>query len=99
MYWPPESGNIEPNSAKAKQAHNEIRAPSTQTSRKSTGCGNGVAMSLAVRKMEDPIMPLTSNRTESSRLRPRTSVGFGLEDVESGSESVTVNADGGCIIR
>ncbi len=33
-------------------------------------------MSLAVRKIEEPIMPLTNNSTESSRLSPRTRLGF-----------------------
>src|SRR6266568_8623010 len=76
MYWPPESGNIEPNSAKAKQAQSEISAPSTHTSRNKTGCGSGPAISFAVRKIDDPIMPLTSSNTESSNPSPRTRVGF-----------------------
>src|SRR6202162_2020998 len=76
MYCPPESGNIEPNSANAKQAQSEISAPNTHTSRNSTGCGNGPAISFAVRKIDDPMMPLTSSSTESSRPSPRTSVGF-----------------------
>src|SRR5579885_2957417 len=76
MYCPPESGNIDPSSAKAKHEHNEINAPSTHTSRNSAGWGSGVAMSFAVRKIDDPMIPLTSNNTESSRLSPRTSVGL-----------------------
>jgi hypothetical protein len=32
-------------------------------------------MSFAVRKMDEPITPPTSNKTESSKVRPRTSVG------------------------
>src|ERR1700757_2323663 len=76
MYCPPESGNIEPNSANAKQAHSEISAPKTQTSKNNTGCGKGPAISFAVRKIEDPMTPLTSSRTESSKPSPRTSVGF-----------------------
>src|SRR5437764_150702 len=87
MYCPPESGNIDPNSAKAKQAHNEIKAPKTQTSRNRTGCGSGPAMSLAVKNMEDPMMPLTSSSTESRRPSPRTSVGFFSEDLNSSAES------------
>src|ERR1700730_9163174 len=77
MYWPPESGNIEPNSANAKQAQSEISAPNTHTDRNSTGCGKGPAISFAVRKIDDPITPLTNSSTESSRPSPRTSVGFG----------------------
>src|ERR1700739_2779034 len=79
MYCPPESGNIDPNSANAKQAQREIRAPSTQTKTKSTGCGSGVAISFAVRKIDDPMIPLTSKSTESSRPSPRISEGLGLE--------------------
>src|SRR5580765_4125379 len=76
MYCPPESGNIDPSSANEKQAHNEINAPRTHTSRNNIGCGNGVAISFAVRKIDDPMMPLTSSRTESSRLSPRSRVGL-----------------------
>src|SRR6266478_2620759 len=75
MYCPPESGNIEPSSAKATQAHSEITPPSTQTSRNSRGCGSGPAISFAVRKIEDPIMPPASSSTESRRDRPRTRLG------------------------
>jgi hypothetical protein len=32
-------------------------------------------MSFAVRKIDEPITPPTSNNTESSKVRPRTSVG------------------------
>ena len=39
------------------------------------GCGSGPAISLAVRKIEDPMMPLTSSKTESSSDRPRTRLG------------------------
>src|ERR1700686_3052987 len=85
MYCPPESGNIEPNSANAKQAQSEIRAPNTHTSRNSTGCGSGPAISFAVKKIDDPMIPLTSSNTESSRPRPRTSVGFAPGVAESGS--------------
>src|SRR5215467_10828674 len=97
MYCPPESGNIEPSSAKAKQAQSEISAPSTQTSRKSTGCGKGVAMSFAVRKIEDPMIPLTSSSTESSRPRPRTRVGLALGDVDLGWVSVSGKTEKGSI--
>src|SRR5579864_5942194 len=83
MYWPPESGNIDPSSAKAKHAQREMTAPSTQTRRNSTGCGRGVAMSFAVRKIDDPIIPLTSSNTESSSPSPRTRVGFASDDFNS----------------
>src|SRR5580704_18683813 len=76
MYCPPESGNIEPSSAKATQAHREITPPSAQTSRNSNGWGSGPAISLAVRKIEDPIMPPASNNTESRRDSPRTRLGW-----------------------
>src|SRR5215470_606848 len=91
MYWPPESGNIDPSSAKAKQAQSETRAPSTQTSRNIVGCGSGPAMSLAVRKIDEPIMPLTSSRTESSRLSPRTRDGW--------DESVEVSVGAGAVVE
>src|SRR6202521_2152775 len=84
MYCPPQSGNIEPNSANAKQAQSEISAPNTHTRRNSPGCGNGPAISFAVRKIDDPITPLTSSSTESSRPSPRTSVGFESGGVEAG---------------
>src|SRR5215469_1480989 len=80
MYWPPESGNIDPNSANPKQAQSEISAPSTQTTMNSTGCGSGVAISFAVRKIDDPMIPLTSSSTESSNPSPRTRVGLGGDD-------------------
>src|SRR5882672_2330151 len=76
MYCPPESGNIEPSSAKAAQAHSEIAPPKIQTRKNQNGCGRGPAISFAVRKIEEPIMPLTSRSTESSRLNPRTRLGF-----------------------
>src|SRR5271166_4171014 len=85
MYWPPESGNMEPNSANAKQAQSEISAPSTHTSRKSVGCGRDPAMSFAVRKIDEPMIPLTSSNTESSSPRPRTSVGFESDAAEPDS--------------
>ena len=53
--------------------------PITHTRRNSMGCGSGPAISFAVRKIDEPIMPLTSSSTESSRLSPRTSVGCELE--------------------
>src|ERR1700676_842743 len=84
IYCPPESGNIEPNSAKAKQAHSEISAPNTHTSRNSTGCGSGPAMSFAVRKIDDPMTPLISSSTESSNPSPRTNVGFPSNSFELG---------------
>ena len=39
------------------------------------GCGSGAAMSLAVRKIEDPMMPLTKSKIESRSESPRTRVG------------------------
>src|SRR6266576_5224938 len=78
MYCPPESGNIEPSSAKAVQAHREIAPPKIQTRKNQNGCGKGPAMSFAVRKIDEPMMPLTSSSTESSRLSPRTRLGFSL---------------------
>src|ERR1700722_9460264 len=85
MYCPPESGNIEPNSAKAQQAQSEMSAPNTHTSRNSIGCGSGPAISFAVKKIDDPMTPLTSSSTESSRPSPRTSVGFESAGFELGS--------------
>jgi hypothetical protein len=35
-------------------------------------------MSLAVRKIEDPMIPLTKSSTASSRLSPRTRLGFSV---------------------
>src|ERR1700704_3253104 len=76
MYWPPESGNIDPSSANAAQAHKEIAPPKIHTRKNQNGCGRGPAISCAERKIEEPMMPLTSNSTESSRLSPRTRLGF-----------------------
>src|SRR6202034_3155568 len=76
MYCPPESGNIEPNSANAKHAQSEISAPNTHTKRNNAGCGTGPAISFAVRKIADPMTPLTSSSTESSSPSPRTNEGF-----------------------
>src|ERR1700731_4440244 len=75
MYCPPESGNMEPSSAKATQAHSEITPPSTHTKKNNVGFGKGPAISLAVRKIEEPMMPLTSSSTESRRVSPRTRLG------------------------
>src|ERR1700693_3174911 len=83
MYCPPESGNIEPSSAKANAAHIEINAPITHTSKNSAGCGSGPAMSFAVRKIEEPIIPPANNRTESSSDRPRIRLGLESDDVRS----------------
>ena len=83
MYCPPESGNIDPSSANAKQAQSEISAPSTHTSRNNTGCGSGPAISFAVRKIDEPMMPLTSSNTESSSPSPRTRVGLDLRNPSS----------------
>ena len=80
---------MDPNSAKAKQAKREITPPSTQTRRNNTGWGSGAAMSLAVRKIDEPIMPPTRSRTESSNERPRTRVGCDLDSaVSAGCETV-----------
>src|SRR5215470_777703 len=79
MYWPPESGNIEPSSAKATHAQSEISPPRIHTRKNSFGLGSGPAMSLAVRKMEEPMIPLTRRSTESSRESPRIRVGFWAE--------------------
>src|SRR5947209_7031615 len=54
--------------------------PSTQTSRNQKGWGRGPAISLAVRKMDEPMMPLARSRTESKRLSPRISDGWGDGD-------------------
>src|SRR5215472_9164424 len=86
MYCPPESGNIDPSSANAKQAHSEIAAPKTHTSKNRTGCGSGVAISFAVKKIDEPMIPLTSNSTESSNPSPRHNVG--LFSGEAGSDRV-----------
>ena len=48
-----------------RSANSEITPPRTQTSKNKPGCGSGPAMSFAVRKIEEPMMPLTSSRTES----------------------------------
>src|SRR5580698_1402645 len=84
MYCPPESGNIEPSSANATQAHKEITPPSTHTRKNSVGFGKGPAISLAVRKIEEPMMPLTSSKTESSKLSPRTRLGLSSAVAASG---------------
>src|SRR5437879_3647400 len=94
MYWLPESGNIDPSSAKAAQAHSEIAPPRIQTRKNQNGCGNGPAMSLAVRKIEEPMIPLTSSNTESSKLSPRTRLGLSLgasfcEVWETGAELIS----------
>ncbi len=100
MYWPPESGNIDPSSANAKQAHNEISAPSTHTSKNSAGCGSGPAISFAVKKIEEPMMPLTSSNTESSRLSPRMRLGLESEGFASdGPGSIAGKTGLGSIIR
>src|SRR6202035_2173806 len=84
MYWPPESGNIEPSSAKATQPNSEIMPPSTQTPRNRIGCGSGPAMSFAVRKIDEPMMPLARSRTESSSVSPRIRVGSASDFVDGG---------------
>ena len=100
MYCPPESGNIEPNSANAKHAQSEMSAPNTQTSRNRTGCGSGLAISFAVRKIDDPMIPLTSSNTESSSPSPRTSVGFGSDDgIPDIGASMACKTGVGSIIR
>ena len=68
-------GKHRPEFGEGKQANSEITPPSTQTPRKRMGWGSGPAMSFAVRKMDEPMIPPTSSRTESSNERPRTKVG------------------------
>ena len=90
---------MDPSSAKATQPNSEITPPITHTSKNSMGCGKGPAISFAVRKIEEPMMPLTNSRTESSRLSPRTSVGWpGVESEFAGRGSAVVVA-GESIIR
>src|SRR5690349_7094752 len=67
---------MDPISAKAAQAKSEITAPNIHTRKNNAGWGSAPAMSLAVKKMDEPMMPLTSSRTESSSERPRTRVGL-----------------------
>src|SRR5277367_5396804 len=86
MYWPPESGNIEPSSAKATHAQSEIAPPKIQTRKNNLVLGSGPAISLAVRKIEEPMMPLTSSNTESRRLSPRTRLGFSVDFSISGAK-------------
>ena len=69
---------------KGDASHREMPAPRTQTSRNSMGCGSGPAISFAVRKIEEPMMPPHSSRTESSRLSPRTRLGDSDFAVEGG---------------
>src|ERR1700687_978311 len=91
MYCPPESGYMEPSSAKATQAHSEITPPRTHTRKNNFGLGKGPAISLAVRKIEEPMMPLTSSNTESSKPSPRTRVGFcGEVPVSERGEAVSM---------
>ena len=66
---------MDPSSANATQAHKEIAPPRTHTRKNNVGFGKGPAISLAVRKIEEPMMPLTSNSTESSKPSPRTRLG------------------------
>jgi hypothetical protein len=51
------------------------------------GWGSGAAMSLAVKKIDEPMIPLTSNKTESSKPSPRTRVGFSDGDPTSGDKA------------
>jgi hypothetical protein len=44
-------------------------------------------MSFAVRKIEDPMMPLTSSRTESRRESPRTRLGLASGLVAEGDST------------
>ena len=66
-------------SANATAADIEITAPTTHTRKNSAGCGRGPAMSFAVRKIDDPIIPPASRRIESSRESPRTRPGAAFE--------------------
>src|SRR5215470_5823554 len=91
MYCPPESGNIDPSSAKAKAAHIEISAPNIQTRKNRAGWGRGPAISFAVRKIDEPIMPPASNSTESSKESPRTRLG--LESVTEFGDSDAIVGD------
>src|SRR6185312_13500344 len=63
-----------PNSAKAKHASSVMPMPTTHTVRNSQGCRVLMAMSFAVRKMPEPMMPPASNRMESESESPRTSL-------------------------
>src|SRR2546426_1043985 len=63
-----------PSSAKAKEASMVTTRPATQTPRKSAVEPVLAAISFAVRKIPEPMMPLASNRMESSRDNPRISL-------------------------
>ncbi len=76
MYCPPASGNIAPISAKAKQASMVMTMPTTQIPRKSSGERVLTAMSFAVRKIPEPMIPPASSRMESVSESPRISVTF-----------------------
>src|SRR5581483_1770900 len=80
---------MEPSSANAAQPAKEMAAPNSHTSRNQKGCGSTPAMSFAVRKMDDPMMPLTSRSTESSRLRSRNREGLDSDEA-LGSALVTM---------
>jgi hypothetical protein len=54
-------------------------------------------MSFAVRKMDDPMIPLTSSSTESSKPSPRTSVGFCPLDSEVAGDSTGKTGTGSII--
>ena len=59
------------------------RRPAPTPAETAQDAATGPAMSLAVRKIEDPMMPLTSSSTESSSESPRTSVGCGFRGLGS----------------
>src|SRR5262245_8346657 len=63
-----------PNSAKAKQASSVMPTPTTHTVRNSHGRRVLMAISLAVRKIPEPMIPPASRRMESVRESPRTSL-------------------------
>src|SRR5678816_3216482 len=99
MYCPPESGNIDPNYANAAHANKEITAPAIHTPKNKTGFGNGPAISFAVRKIEDPMTPLTSSRTESRSESPRTRLGCACFNGPAGRGVTTGEASIDRVIR
>jgi hypothetical protein len=81
---------MEPSSAKATQAQREIAPPRIHTRKNNFGFGNGPAISFAVKKMEEPITPLTSSNTESSKVSPRTRLGCSVGALISSVRDVGV---------
>ena len=74
-YWPPASGNIPPSSAQASPPRSVMPPATTHNNSAKRGSGTARSTSAGVRKIEAPMVPVTTNIAESNSESRRVSFG------------------------